>query len=266
LSSLHPDQVNDGKPYWNLLNALVRRGNLVDAWALLSRHSLFRRALDASSMDSLDEYEVMVLEQDKEAFIDLRRVLLSAPIPGGRDDSDDVGLDGPSVEREQPEENLLEGVEANAYQMWETSRMTTEGSDFPISYNPNAVALKRNIWQQYILDLESVRRLKRKIPQLEPILDILMGKLKKVSFESWAEALLAELIYGNPAILPSNIHVRAETMMKKYPRWNDEMDKVLLEIMKGNAGTVIEVMHAFGGASGAALPATMVRAAAPLYG
>lgn len=258
MNSLHPDQVNGGKPYWELLETLVRRGNLEEAWGLLSRHSLFRRAVDASSMEALDEYDAMTLEQDKEGFLDLRRILLSAPLPGGRDDSDDVGLDSPDTQKHH-EEKLLEGIERNSYQMWETSRTTAEGSDFPISYNPRAVSVTRNKWHDYILQLESVKRLRRKIPQLEPIMDILMGKLKKVQFESWAEALLAELIYGNPSILPSNIHVRAEAMMKKYPPMNADMDKVLLNIMKGNAGTVIETMHAFGGASGAALPATMVR-------
>ena len=262
-NSLHPDQINDGEPYWSLMNALVRRGNLEEAWALLSRHSLFQRAVDATDMESLDEYDAMVLQQDKEAFLDLRRIFLSAPLPGGRDESDDVGLDGPNnrdlEDRSPRKETLLEGLEQDAYQMWETSRTTSEGTDFPVTYNPRAASLARSTWHQYIIDLESVKRLRRKIPQVEPIMDILMGKLKRVPFESWAEALLAELIYGNPSILPGNIHVRAEAMMKKYPQTNGEMDQVLLEIMKGNAGTVIEVMHAFGGASGAALPATMVR-------
>lgn len=259
MNSLHPDQVGGGKPYWNLMNILVRRGDLTQAWSLLSRHSLNRRAVEATNIGSLDEYDAMMLEKDKVGFQDLRRILLSAPLPGGREDSDDVGLDSSTSESQSSEETLLEGVETSAYQMWETSRTTAEGADFPTSYHPSSVAHKRVVWHQYIVGMDSVKRLHRKIPQLEPIIEILLGKLKKVPFESWAEALLAELIYGNPSILPSNIYKRAEFYMKKYPRMNGEMDDVLLEIMKGNAGTVVQVMQAFGGASGAALPATMVR-------
>lgn len=261
--SLHPDQVDGGEPYWNLVNSLVKKGNLEQAWAWLSRHSAARRAFDATAqretMSTLDEYESNLLEQDKEGFEDLRRILLSAPLPGGRDEDDDAGLDGPYLRRTQ-EEILLEGVEPSAYLIWEISKTTTEGSDFPINYNPRAASMKRQNWQQYIPELESVRRLKRRIPQLEGILSLLSGNLKGVRFESWAEALIAELIYANPIILPNNIQVRAAKLMEKYPRvLYAEMDHVLLSIMQGNAGQVIDLLQSFGGGSGAALPATMVR-------
>ena len=78
------------------------------------------------------------------------------------------------------------------------------------------------------------------------------------------EALIAELIYVTPTILPNNIQVRAEKLMEKYPRvLYAEMDDVLLGIMQGNAGQVIDLLHSFGGGSGAALPATVVSRSMP---
>ena len=285
MDSMHPDQVDNGAPYWKLMNTLVQRGNLEQAWALLSRHSLCRRASDAhanahnnnnnlgndgSSSMVLEEYEELTLEKVQEGFSDLRRILLSAPLPGGRDDAEDIDLgdDGSKPETSSSSNNnyevLLENVEPNGYMRWETSRTASQGpggSDFPTSYTPTIASRVRQNWQQYVVDLPSIAQLKRRIPQLETMLNILLGNLKGIAFDTWAEALLAELIYANPLILPGNIQVRAEKLMKQYARTTThggEMDQVLLKIMQGNAGSVIEVLFAFGGGSGAALPATMV--------
>ena len=43
------------------------------------------------------------------------------------------------------------------------------------------------------------------------------------------------------------------------------MDSIVLEVMRGNAGSVIEALHSLGGASGAALPATMVSVESVIY-
>ncbi|CAB9505580.1 expressed unknown protein [Seminavis robusta] len=264
MDSLHPDQVDDGAPYWLLLNTLVKHGNLEQAWALLSRHSACQRAM--RSRDDMDDDgdEALLLEKDREAFQDLERLLLSAPLPGGRDDANDAGLDAKHNNRPR-EETLLEGISTTDYQLWETSDTTLEGTDFPVHYNPRAASTKRHAWQQYVLDLESVHRLARKIPQLDGILKILSGNIKQAVFDNWAEALLAELIYVNPTIVPGNIQVRAEKLMQKYPPVHEQMDDVLLSIMQGSSGRVMESLFAFGGASGAALPATVTSLLCNLY-
>jgi Nup85 Nucleoporin len=259
--SFHPDQIDQGKPYWFLLQALVKHGNLEQAWDLLTRHSLYRRANYAIPMDDNgnirdNEYPTLPLQNARDGFEDLRRLLLSAPLPGGRDEEYDVGLDGPPTPRQ--EAKLLQGVPTNAYQLWETSQTTIEGNDFPINYNPSAANSTRQAWIEYVCDSENVKLLKRQIPQLETILKILRGDLSGVKFDNWAEALLCELIYKDPAIQPRWIQQRAEKLMEQYPRGH-ALDKCLLDIMKGSAGSLLSALYTFGGGSGAALPATMVR-------
>ena len=287
--SMHPDQVDNGEPYWKLMNTFVQRGNLEQAWALLSRHSLCRRAADAAVYDdnndttamdgggnhTMEEHEEVTLEKVREGFADLQRILCSAPLPGGRDDADDIDLgpvdgeeDGAHNESNKPNHDImLENVEPDGYKRWETSRTADssgydQGSDFPLKYTPLHASRVFENWKQYIIDLPSIAQLKRRIPQLETMLDILMGKLKGMVFDNWAEHLLTELIYQNPMIRPVNIHVRAKKLMAQYSNNSGmnrgEMNEVLLNIMQGNAGSAIEVLFAVGGGSGAALPATMV--------
>ena len=104
-----------------------------------------------------------------------------------------------------------------------------------------------------------MQRLKRKLPQLDPILQLLSGNARKIHFDSWVEAFLSELIYVRPDLRPRDVSVRAEKMMRDYPSATaPQMQQVQLSIMEGNAGDVMRAMFGFGGDSGAALPATMV--------
>jgi len=143
------------RPYWNLLLRLVIRGELHDAWTLLSRCSACRRAEEEATRASAEtEGERGAdLGSEVEGFAALRALLLSAPIPGGRGDAycDDAGIDDrleeESLEREDEEwtsgrqrvrghdddnmeeedgedpgdadELMIDGVPPHAYLLWE---------------------------------------------------------------------------------------------------------------------------------------------------
>jgi len=303
LESAHPDQVDHGAPYWQMIHRLVRKGNVHQAWALLSRHSLCRRATvatnDRNRSDNIDDngnnnndsdnnndgggdYEHISMIEIYQGFDDLRRILLSAPLPGGRDDIDDADLEeqdnedlenGDDVNTISPSlarGDYLEHVEPDGYLRWETSRnatRTNNSGDFPSTYTPTLASRVFQAWQQYIVELPSLRTLQRKVPQLEGIFQILLGNVRHLTFETWPEALLCELLYRNPMLLPSHIYTRAAKLQQRWapkeqpsqPRSNESlMNEVVMNIMQGSVGSAMDMMFAFGGGSGAALPATMV--------
>ena len=102
LQSVQPDQwEGSGAIYWKLVEKYVLRGNLEDAWSLLTHHSLCRRCTEAiaaaSSNDTnalslYDEYTATSLQEDREGLEALRAILLSAPLPGGRTDQFDAAM------------------------------------------------------------------------------------------------------------------------------------------------------------------------------
>ena len=265
LQSIHPDQLGEnGDIYWKLVETFLLRGSLEEAWALLSRHSLFRRATD-SSIEMLDEYHASTLAQDKEGFFALRALLLSAPLPGGRDESLDAALDLPSnddFDAGIQHEELLDGVPMSGFLVWESGRMVSnEGSgDYPGSFNPTAADQRYQAWRRHLQSLPAIDKLKRRVPKLDMVLSILKGDFKDVQFDSWAEMLCAELLYKQPSMRPDDISSRAAAIMAQFDdSTSTGMDEVVLSVMKGNAGRVVEAMHDLGGGSGAALPAVMVR-------
>jgi hypothetical protein len=72
-----------------------------------------------------------------------------------------------------------------------------------------------------------------------------------------------ELLYSRPNIMPEDIAARARVAMSKRGVGrggeNDTLEDIIVAIMHGNAGQVVETMFSMcGGSSGAALPATMV--------
>ena len=268
LQSIHPDQLGEnGEIYWKLLETCLLRGSLDEAWALLSRHSLCRRSTD-DSIEMLDEYHAATLAEDREGFYALRALLLSAPLPGGRDESGDAALDLPGdIDDDEgvQHEELLEGVPMSGYLVWESGRMVLKGGsgDYPSSFNPTAADQRYQAWRRHLHSLPAIDKLKRRIPKLEMVLSILKGDFKDVHFDSWAEMLCAELLYKQPTLRPDDISARASAIMAKFGDTTDVgMDEVVLSVMKGNAGRVVEAMHDLGGGSGAALPAVMVRTCA----
>lgn len=258
--SLQPDQLDGGEPYWNLVESYVVRGCLQDAWALLSRHSLRRRGAEALTLQTMDEYQAAALAQDQDGFRALEALLMSAPLPGGRTDEFDADFQWDEEEdndSRQPE--LLEGVPPSAYRLWESNMSKRGSGDFPVNFQSNAALHVYHSWQQAVKALPEVQLLTRRIPQLSRVLAILSGDLKGVKFESWADELCAELLYKIPNIRLSDVHIRATKIMNKFEvsEEQESVNQMILSIMMGNAGRVVEVLHELGGGSGAALPAVM---------
>eukprot|EP00526_Cylindrotheca_closterium_P029351 CAMPEP_0113658994 /NCGR_PEP_ID=MMETSP0017_2-20120614/32080_1 /TAXON_ID=2856 /ORGANISM="Cylindrotheca closterium" /LENGTH=701 /DNA_ID=CAMNT_0000573433 /DNA_START=1 /DNA_END=2102 /DNA_ORIENTATION=+ /assembly_acc=CAM_ASM_000147 len=299
--SVQPDQwEGTGEIYWQLAEKYVLRGNLEDAWGLLTRHSLCRRCTEAiaattASKDSnaiaavsLDEYTAASLQEDREGLEALRAILLSAPLPGGRTDQFDAALaddddyrlhggnssNGEYLDEDDPNNCYIEGIPLSAYRLWETSSKRRGKGDVPSTYNDQYSKQVYQTWKQSIRSLPALVKLCRRMPSLRKILDILMGDFSKVEFDSWAEQFCAELLYKAPDLRLVDINNRALRVMEQHNN-NDssssqmmmsdddgtsgmsEFEEVVLSVMKGNAGRVIEVMHQLGGGSGAALPAVM---------
>lgn len=258
LESSQPEQLAG---YWKVVQTLVLRGCLDEAWALLSHHSICRRSFAFPQNETLDEYHAATLAQDQKSFLALRAILLSAPLPGGRAEVDDAGLDEASNEDSESNETHIEEIPRSAYMLWESSGSSVN-NDFPVTYNPHAANSAYKTWKRYVKDTSLLDSLTRRVPQMQTILSILRGQFDGIVFGSWSEALCAELLYIRPALRPDDLHVRTARMMEKFGvAVSGSFDEVILSVMKGNAARVIQVLYDLGGGSGAALPATMVRVA-----
>ncbi|CAJ1954443.1 unnamed protein product [Cylindrotheca closterium] len=290
--SIQPDQwEGTGAVYWQLLEKYVVRGNLEDAWGLLTRHSLCRRCTEAIAaaasnsssnvLAGLDEYTAASLQEDREGLEALRAILLSAPLPGGRTDQFDAvladdddyrkhgGDDGQEFDEDDPNNCYIEGIPLSAYRLWETSSKRRGKGDMPSAYNDQYSKQVYRSWQQSIRSLPALDKLCRRMPSLRKILDILNGDFSKVQFDSWAEQFCAELLYKAPDLRLVDMNIRAMRVIEQHNKNDSQMmsdesgggmsefEEVVLSVMKGNAGRVIEVMHQLGGGSGAALPAVM---------
>lgn len=103
----------------------------------------------------------------------------------------------------------------------------------------------------------------RRFPPLQQILSVLVGKVPPIIANdpslTWSESLLMELLYSRPDISPEDIAVRANAIMsRKGGGSKHPLDEIILSIMSGSAGQVVETMFSLcGGSSGAALPATV---------
>ena len=303
------------RPYWNLLLRAVVRGELEDAWTLLSHHSACRRAEEEEAA-AVEEGEggggmMREISPEAEGFAALRAMLLSAPIPGGRGGGDDY------EEEEEEEEGggviaafgdagddvddvtLVDGVPPGADLLWEALprrayRLRTLRSSsysrtiLPELYQPRAAMSAFRIWQEAIRNIAFpgggvggggsgsssggrgggvLSVLFKRFPPLRQIVSILVGSappsIAEASTLEWSEALLIELLYSRPDIMPDDIAARARVAMSKrgvgVGDRNDTLEEIVVAIMSGNAGLVVETMFTMcGGSSGAALPATMV--------
>jgi hypothetical protein len=279
-------------PYWALVRKLVQRGLLKDAWNVLRTHSACVRA--AQKFATLTEHRSnsgrnsfidQTIQEDIEAFALIEKLLSFAPIPGGRTERNDSGLGGTDdddddeeeCEEGEAKEDWWNGIEITAYKLWENYNDSEGNSpnsvqDAPLEFNIYAVMNIYNSWKmavsQSLKSNAALRNLTRRIPNLQTcVWDILLDTQESFinGEDSWAERLLAELLYVRPNIRKEDISVRACAHMKQCGIMTDtynsqqQMEDIVIEVMKGNAGTIIEALHSFGGASGAALPATMVR-------
>lgn len=251
-------------PYWCLIRKLVLRGCLHEAWAVLSRHSGCKKSSEAVA-ENLEKggYIDSIVKEDNEAFTLIRAFMLSAPIPGGRDDIHDDGLGLDEGEMEQEQEELLSGISPDSYKMWDAH---SKGEDF----NIHAIMNMFKSWKMSLREMIKVhtplRNLMRRIPMLQLCLwDVMLNTVKSFREEDvWGERLSAELIYVQPEIQKEDIYVRAKDYLHQCMQVDSERNKstsdlenILLQIMKGNAGVVIQALSSYGGGSSAALPAAM---------
>jgi len=238
-----------------------------------------------------------VLLEDRDAFAMLKGLMFCAPIPGGIDQANDAGLD--SDEDDDDEDNaemmgldeaggddytrLVAGVPRDSYKMWdggdddgaasggESGRAGGRRNDaIPGSFHPKAAANRHRTWSALVNDAVNqsgpLQSLTRRIPRIRRLLSILGGRFgdsSGVSFRSWDEALVAELLYVRPSIRPIDIAVRAQIAMKRHGLDAGEDDSatavegIVLSVMRGDAGSAVISLQSYGGSSGAALPATM---------
>ncbi len=285
-------QSGDLTPFWDLIRKLVQRGLMKDAWNVLRRHSACVRAQEkfqiASGGRSQSGFIDQTVRDDIEAFALIEKLLLFAPIPGGRSEVNDSGLGGENDDEnfddeiiDDDDDDYWNGIAIDAYKLWDTSNDSDSSynlpltpskrkQDTPIEFNIHAAMNIYNSWKMQISSAlksnSALRNLTRRIPNLQNcVWDIIINTEDSfVDSDDWGERLVAELLYVRPNVRKDDVVVRAKSHMKRCGINVDEntsqqeMEDIVLEVMSGNAGTVIEALHCFGGASGAALPATMV--------
>jgi len=190
---------------------------------------------------------------------------------------------------------LVNGIPQNAYLLWEmlprhADKLRTlryrrdlrrcgksdaiaggnlESPTMPELFTVNAAVSAYHKWQETLRmtafpsngDEGVMSVLFQRFPALGEILSILLGGSLPPSISnglSWSEVLLLELLYNRPNISPDDIVVRAANAMSKGNDKKSPMEEIILNIMKGNSGQVIDTTFSMcGGSSGAALPATM---------
>lgn len=238
LTKSHPEE---SPIYWSTLQTLALRGCTSTMWALVSHHSACLRAIEKD--EGGDAYQTAQREQDQAGFRALRAILESAPLPGGRDEYNDDGIMDEEEEQEDTQQ-LLPHVGRLDYKLWST--------------NPPAAQASHMAWQTAIRSSGDLQLLLRREPRLQPLLETLVGDPSALaSATSWPEALCAELVYQRPNLKLVDLPTR---MKKRMEGAEGPYEKILLNILEGNHGHIVEVLHhQLGGGSGAALPSTMVR-------
>lgn len=261
-------------PYWELLRKLILRGQFDTAWAVLSRHSACRRSAGNVYESSKGTHVPTVVKEDNEAFGILQALLLSAPLPGGRYDDDDDGLelldkmhktsDGMDVESEEDETNMLHGIPRNAYKQWNVNTSPFEENEFQVQAAMHVFKVWKIHVEQVMTMNQSVANLLRRIPMIQTCIfdTILHTKQSFTDNDTWAERLLAELLFVQPDINKENVHIRASDWIKICTGMEVDNDQNTIEdtfvhIMMEDAGSVIKALKLYGGSSGAALPTTM---------
>jgi len=263
LASPQPEYYQSGTPYWTLIERLIKRGMLKDAWAILSNHSVCRSCSKDTPSTEEEEEE---MEQARRGFSQLYAFLNSAPIPGGQSAENDMDFHNNNlhvIEDDIDNNMLLDGVPTTSFQYWESEET------FPAAYS-HWMTWNAAILSALAHGIEG--GLHRRIPQLmTSVLAVLAGQLPDhpQCFESptqdiWAEILLQEILYLRPNMTASDVCTRANAAMRNVKIKNNEnpsarsgLETCVLSIMRGDAGTAISATHIIGGGSGAALPSTM---------
>lgn len=160
-------------------------------------------------------------------------------------------------------------------------RIDDEGAELesymvPEVYQPRVAMNAFRIWQETIRVTAFpsgggrcvLSALFQRFPPLPQILSILLGTIPPSIVAggnttsgglTWSQVLLVELLYARPEMTPEDIATRARVAMSKGSGGgNRPFQEIILSIMNGGAGQVVETMFSLcGGSSGAALPATM---------
>jgi len=252
-------------PYWLLLRKLVLHGRLNEAWSVLSNHSACRRCarVGMDNKDNCKAYMDPSVEEDAEAFGLIESLLLSAPLPGGRDVCNDTF--GENVENDALRE-CVNGIPLSAYRLWDDN--TNNGGDlWGEGFNFHAAMSYYKAWKaslsQMVKSNVYIQNLTRRLPMLHKCLwNILLGtSITYTEDDSWSERLVGELLYTRPNIKKEDMHVRAKAAMKTCITGDKEaihLQEIIVSVMRGNTGSVVRALHGLGGGSGAALPATML--------
>ncbi|KAL7541333.1 hypothetical protein ACHAXR_010822 [Thalassiosira sp. AJA248-18] len=201
--------------------------------------------IDGVQQNSYLLWETLPRRADKLRTLRYRRDLRRC----GR--ASDIDGSSESLESATVPEVCQPNVALNAIQVWqETVRVTA----FPggVGGNNNGGGALSALFKRF--------------PPLQQILSILLGVVPPTiandsSVMTWSETLLMELLYARPNIMPDDIAVRANVAMSKVGDGGGKkhaLQEIILSIMNGSAGQVVETMFSLcGGSSGAALPATM---------
>ncbi|KAL7541441.1 hypothetical protein ACHAWF_006933, partial [Thalassiosira exigua] len=214
------------------------------------------------------------------------------------DDGDEDDDEDDEEEEEEDEEDaedpgdvgevVIDGLPPHTYLLWETlprragraralrlrrtlrrcgragdvADVPLEIPSLPRGYQPRAAISAHRAWQDAARDVvegDVLDALARRFPPLEGIVSVLLGggAGDVDAGLTWGEVLLAELLYARPDLAPDDVAARARAAMAKAGA-GDPMEGVLLSVMEGNGGRVVETAFGLcGGASGAALPAVM---------
>jgi len=136
--------------YWKLIQSLVKRGCLKDAWYVLKHHSYYSN--NTSYSTTVNHHHHL-----RQGFLYLRAILLSAPIPGGRTDTLDDILPLKMTEGEQEEQyntslptkiqdehdeeeeeaSILTNIPSNAHEGWGCTTTTTTAPSQSMSNHNN---------------------------------------------------------------------------------------------------------------------------------
>lgn len=271
LQAAQPERFQDNV-FWTIVKKLVLRGCLEQAWDVLRKHSLFQTSLEIRDATDppphdpprmLDPQYHASLKEIHESFLEIRELLLRAPLPGGRTDlyddcleqadSDDVMAEAASY--------LFDDLEVTVddYKLWD-SNPSSDTDDISLHFQAESANRKHSLFREFVRSYRNeAATITRLIPEIDEILRILAGELRGISFQTWAEAMLANLLYRQPAILPRNLAARATHLMKEVGGPTGPLVPALLEILQGDAAKALDLINISGGGSGAALPATMVR-------
>ena len=278
-SAAFPEAVGgDGAPYWNLVESLVLRGCLDKAWNVLSKHSSYAQAklrtTNTDEMGLLPDDVTHALEQIVQEFESLQLVLLRAPIPGGTSDrwddatSHDDAIENVDYFMEQDDDFAVQPTD---YLYWEKDRRMGGGGGGGGNNNDDTTTMflgslalrKHQLWQDYVRDMRRKFPLARRVPQIDSILAILSGDLSHVTFHSWVDQFCAELLFVQPHVTARSIGARARRIITKFHEPSQSplnpFLSSMLSVMDGDVGLAVDLVWIMGGASGAALPSTLVR-------